>query len=77
MIACPFYIPAYEYSNPFSPKVRKCIMCYDTRIKKGGIPACAEACPMEAITFGKRADLLKLAHERIAKHPDKYVNHIY
>ena len=52
-------------------------MCYDTRIKKGGIPACAEACPMEAITFGKRADLLKLAHERIAKHPDKYVNHIY
>lgn len=76
MLACPFNIPAYEYHNPLTPKVMKCFMCYE-RIKKGGIPACAEACPMETITFGKRDDLLKLARERIVEHPDKYVDHIY
>jgi len=76
MVACPFYIPAYEYSNLLTPKVMKCQMCYD-RIKAGKIPACAEACPMEAITFGRRADILKFAQERIVKHPKGYINHIY
>ena len=76
MAACPFYIPAYEYSNLLTPKVMKCQMCY-SRIKEGKIPACAEACPMEAIAFGKRADILKFARERIVKHPDRYINHIY
>ncbi len=76
MVACPFYIPAYEYSNLLAPRVMKCQMCYD-RIKEGKTPACCEACPMEAITFGKRSDLLKFAQERIVQRPDKYVNHIY
>ena len=34
-------------------------------------------CPMGAITFGKRKDLLKLARARIAKFPDRYIDHIY
>ncbi|MEK9149865.1 MAG: 4Fe-4S dicluster domain-containing protein, partial [Candidatus Desantisbacteria bacterium] len=76
MVACPFYIPAYEYSNLLTPRVMKCQMCYD-RIKEGKAPACAEVCLMEAITFGKKADLLKFARGRIVKRPDKYVNHIY
>ena len=77
MTACPFYVPAYEYNDPFSPEIRKCTMCYDTRISKGGIPACVEACPMEAMTFGKRSDLIKLARKRIMEHPDRYIDHIY
>jgi hypothetical protein len=32
---------------------------------------------MEALTFGKRADLLLVARERIRRHPDRYVDHIY
>jgi hypothetical protein len=32
---------------------------------------------VEALTFGKRKDLLKLARERIRKHPDRYIDHIY
>lgn len=76
MTACPFYIPAYEYNEPFSPEIKKCTMCYD-RISKGGIPACAEACPMEAITFGKRSDLIKLAGKKILENPKRYVDHIY
>jgi Fe-S-cluster-containing dehydrogenase component len=77
MTACPFYVPAYEYNDPFSPEVRKCTMCYDTRISKGGIPGCVEACPMEAMTFGKRSELIKVARKRIVENPDKYVDHIY
>jgi len=76
MIACPFYIPAYEYHNPTSPRVRKCTLCYE-RIKSGDTPACAANCPNEAITFGKRSELVDLARERILKNPDKYQHHIY
>jgi formate dehydrogenase iron-sulfur subunit len=77
MIACPFYVPAYSYSSPINPVVKKCIMCYDTRLKFGRPPACVEACPQEVMTFGKRKDLLKLGHERIRNNSGKYVDHIY
>ena len=32
---------------------------------------------MEAMTFGKRSDLLRVARKRIIEHPDRYVDHIY
>jgi len=76
MIACPFEIPTYEYDSAFSPRVMKCTMCYP-RISKGQLPGCVEACPTEALSFGKRDQLLKLARERIRKNPDRYVDHIY
>ena len=73
--ACPFYMPAYEYNSAFSPRVRKCTMCYE-RIKAGGIPACVEACPTEALVFGKREELLWIAKKRITSDPE-YIKHIY
>ncbi len=73
---CPYYALGYEYDNAFNPTVQRCTMCYD-RIKKGQQPGCAEACPMGAITFGKRKDLITLARERIAKYPDRYVDHVF
>jgi Fe-S-cluster-containing dehydrogenase component len=76
MIACPFSIPAFEYHNAASPKVMKCTLCFD-RIKSGQIPACASICPNEAITFGKRSELIQLAREKILKNPGKYQDHIY
>ena len=76
MIACPFEIPAYEYNKALEPRVMKCTLCYP-RIIKGLLPGCVQACPTEALTFGKREVLLKDARERIAKFPDRYVNHIY
>ncbi|GBD98031.1 formate dehydrogenase-O iron-sulfur subunit [bacterium BMS3Abin07] len=76
MIACPFYVPAYDYESALEPRIVKCILCYP-RIKKGKIPACAEACPVGAITFAKRSDLIKLARKKIMKNPDRYINHIY
>ncbi len=76
MVACPFNVPAYEYESAFSPRVMKCTMCHP-RLMEGKLPSCVQSCPAEALTFGIRDDLLKIARERIRKHPDKYVDHIY
>jgi hypothetical protein len=56
--------------------VCKCTLCLP-RLKEGKLPGCVEACPMDALTFGKRAALLKLAKKRIAAHPDVYKDHVY
>jgi Fe-S-cluster-containing dehydrogenase component len=76
MIACPFEIPAYEYNKAFTPRVMKCTMCYP-RISKGLLPGCVEACPTEALTYGRRQDLLWIGRERIRRFPSRYVDHIY
>lgn len=77
MVACAFQIPAYEYNDPITPRVRKCTFCFERISEDGGKPACAAVCPMEAITFGKRNDLLAMAEKRIEQDPKKYVNKIY
>ena len=76
MIACPFQVPAFEYDKAIQPEIRKCDFCFE-RTKEGGIPACVEICPMETLIYGKRYELVKLAHERIEKNPDRYINHVY
>ena len=77
MVACPFQIPAYEYEKALTPLVKKCEFCADFSTGTGADPACAKACPTEAILFGKRSDLLALARDRIGKRPDRYIDHIY
>jgi formate dehydrogenase iron-sulfur subunit len=75
MVSCPFDGPKFEYGST-NPRIRKCVMCAD-RLHKGQQPACVENCPEEALSFGKRDDLLRMAHKRIADDPDRYVDHIY
>jgi len=77
MVACPFQIPKYEYSDPLTPRVRKCTFCFERISRDGGTPGCAAACPVEAITFGKRAVLLELAKKRIQENPVDYIPYIY
>ena len=77
MVACPFQIPTYEYDNALTPQVWKCDFCAESRSKNGGVPACVKICPNEALIFGRRGELLKLAHEKIRNHPGMYVDHIY
>jgi formate dehydrogenase iron-sulfur subunit len=76
MIACPFGIPRYEWDEPL-PKVQKCTMCFERRLKEGKEPACTAACPTGATTFGDRDALIREAQDRILDHPDRYVDHIY
>ncbi|MFH1139939.1 MAG: hydrogenase 2 operon protein HybA [Pseudomonadota bacterium] len=77
MVACPFEIPAYEYHDPLTPRVMKCNFCFERLSKEGGLPGCAEICPVEAITFGKRSVLLKMAKDRIKNNPAVYIEKIY
>jgi len=44
---------------------------------RGEEPACVEACPQEALVFGKRKELIEEAKRRIYQNPDKYYHHIY
>jgi Fe-S-cluster-containing dehydrogenase component len=76
IIACPFNVPAYEFHEALEPRVLKCTLCHP-RLVEGKLPGCVEACPMEALTFGRRDDLLRIARERILAHPGRYVDHIY
>ncbi|MBT4288566.1 MAG: 4Fe-4S dicluster domain-containing protein [Deltaproteobacteria bacterium] len=76
MVACPFQVPAYEYDKPLTPEVRKCTFCFNY-VKDGGLPSCAQVCPREVMTFGKKKDLLKTARWKMKRNPGKYVDHIY
>ena len=77
MVACPFYIPTFRYSSAFKPRIMKCVFCYDTRLTRGLPPACVEACPQEALTFGRRTDLVAAGEQRIRENPGTYVDHLY
>ena len=76
-VACPFEIPAYEFHEPLIPRVRKCEFCAVRARGTGANPACAASCPTEALVFGRRADLVAMAKDRLKRRPDRYVNHIY
>jgi formate dehydrogenase iron-sulfur subunit len=75
MLSCPFHIPRYEWGKTI-PFMKKCGMCYE-RLKEGSLPACVEACPSNAITFGNRDELLKKAHQTIKSAGSKYINHVW
>ena len=75
MVSCPFDIPKFEYLSS-NPKIVKCTMCYD-KLVKGEIPACADACPADALLFGTRKELIKEARKRIQEQPKDYYDYIY
>jgi Fe-S-cluster-containing dehydrogenase component len=74
-IACPYNVPKFEWSKAL-PRMVKCELC-SHRLVKGQPPACSEACPRHAVIFGKRDDLLREAHRRLASQPDVYVPKVY
>ncbi len=76
MVACPFQVPAFEFDKALNPHIMKCDFCFE-RTKVGKLPACVEICPVEALTYGPRSELIKTARERIKLDPDRYVNHIF
>ncbi|MDX1674929.1 MAG: 4Fe-4S dicluster domain-containing protein, partial [Longimicrobiales bacterium] len=76
MVSCPFDVPKFEYDSAV-PRIQKCTMCWEDRVSEGAQPACVENCPVGALTFGPRAELLEEARRRIYTEPDRYVSEIY
>jgi len=76
MVACPFQVPAFEYRKAFQPKIMKCDFCFKRR-GAGGLPACVETCPEEALTYGRREDLVRVARDRVKRAPQRYVDHVF
>jgi len=75
MISCPFDVPRFEFHSA-NPRIQKCQLCA-ARVAQGRQPACVENCPAQALTFGRRANLLEEARHRIYTPPDKYVHAVY
>jgi formate dehydrogenase beta subunit len=75
MVSCPFVIPRFEYHSA-NPKIQKCILC-DERVAEGKPPACVEACPVDALQFGTRREMVRTAQNRVARMPNRYIEHIY
>jgi formate dehydrogenase iron-sulfur subunit len=80
---CPFGVPRLGVHN-ISPRITvglftprlvsySCAFCRD-RLESGSIPACAKACPTQAIQFGEWANLVKQGRARVnavkASHPN-------
>jgi len=75
-VGCSFNIPKFQWEKTL-PQIVKCDLCKSTNLKEKGITACAETCPVGAITFGKRKELLAIAHGRLQENPGRYLQHIY
>jgi Fe-S-cluster-containing dehydrogenase component len=74
-IACPFNVPKFEWAS-LTPRIQKCELCRH-RYKDGKGAACAEVCPRDAVTFGKRGALLAEARRRLAERPGAYQPRVY
>lgn len=58
---CPFDIPRISPTQHVS---KKCTLCSD-RVAVGQGPACAKACPTQAIVFGTKEDMVTHANARV------------
>jgi formate dehydrogenase iron-sulfur subunit len=66
--ACPYDIPRL---NPATKQIVKCDMCVD-RVKANLLPMCVKSCAMGAMNFGERADMLKMAADRLVMVKKKF-----
>jgi formate dehydrogenase iron-sulfur subunit len=61
--ACPFGVIGFSEE---SGTAHKCTFCYD-RLQGGLMPACAKACPTQAIQFGPLPEMYQKADARLAQ----------
>lgn len=68
--ACPYAIP---HQNEQKATLTKCTMCYG-RIEEGKLPACVLSCPTNAMVFGDRDEILKMAEKRVEELKKEFPN---
>lgn len=64
---CPYEVPGLDVKSALTgvAKAGKCTFCQD-RVWLGiGGPSCAERCPVEALVWGPRSDLLEMGKARV------------
>jgi len=61
--SCPFKIPRFDFEKR---NARKCTLCYDRLPLLDYMkPACVAACPVGALYFGLKHEVIKEAHRRV------------
>jgi formate dehydrogenase iron-sulfur subunit len=71
--ACPFGV---INRDPYDGRAAKCTLCYD-RLEDGMEPACAKACPTDAIQFGEWDELVERAKGRVVALHERGVEDAY
>lgn len=66
--ACPYDIPRQDKKDG---RMFKCYMCVD-RVHAGQPPACVAACPTGALEFGDKAEISRLAENRLDQARQKF-----
>jgi formate dehydrogenase iron-sulfur subunit len=65
---CGYCVPSCPFGvinrDPYDGRAAKCTLCYD-RLEDGMEPACAKACPTDAIQFGEWDELVDRAKGRV------------
>jgi formate dehydrogenase iron-sulfur subunit len=65
---CGYCVPSCPFGvinrDPYDGRAAKCTLCYD-RLEDGMEPACAKACPTDAIQFGEWDELVDRAQHRV------------
>lgn len=66
---CPYGVPHLQVVNLLTGEAKsaKCTFCQDRLWAGIGGPACVEVCPVEALIWGRRGELLEKARARVAE----------
>ncbi len=77
---CGYCVPSCPFGvinrDPYDGRAAKCTLCYD-RLEDGIEPACAKACPTDAIQFGPRDELVERARGRVIELHDRGLETAY
>lgn len=63
---CPYRV---RFIHPEKKSADKCNFCRDTNLAEGKQPACVEACPTKALTFGDMNDPMSAVSRKVKEKP--------
>ena len=62
--ACPWKVPQFDFDKRVT---RKCHLCYNRTLLNYQKPACVAACPVGALAFDYKHEIIKEAHRRVER----------